>query len=432
MSIGLQLLRVAVEGGSREALRQVPLTLFTEDELPRVRYVLDHISNHGAMPSLQILQENNIPLAPSNGGNFSYYMGRLRQRAVTNAATSGAQGLMTAIRARDEQSIINIVGTMHGQVSGITQTESTMTLNAAIAATWQEYQIARTMPGMRGVTTGFNVLDRVTAGFRPGDVTTIVARPGVGKSWTILNMALKAWLAGSSVCFVSMEMTAVETARRLIGMATGVNPDFISRGQVSHWAEDNVEQWIATLPGRPPFILMVGDLSKSVQDVDYMLLEYEPDICYIDASYLLKATQDNMFRGKRWEVAQHVAEGLKGVALRRNRHIVQTVQFNRTQTLEEEMNLDQIGGTDAIGQISSLVMGIRIGAAPNERRQRRYGLLKNRHGIDWLTFETNFLFEPFNMDVLGSNLPVDFDGEVLPDDEPDAGPVDYNGNMIGL
>lgn len=432
MSIGLQLLRSAIEGGSREALRQVPVTLFTEDELPRVQFVLNHIAQHGAIPSLQILAENQISLPPTNGGNFSYYMQRLRSRSITNAATSGAQGLLTAIRARDDQAILNIVGEMQGQMTSVSQTESTMTIGNAIDAAWQEYAEARANPGMRGITTGFNVLDTVTAGLRPGDITTIVARPGVGKSWTILNMALKAWLAGNSVCFVSMEMTAVETARRLIGMATGVNPDFISRGTVSHWAEDNITAFMATVPGRPPFILMVGDLSKSVQDVDYMIMEYEPDICYVDASYLLKPTEGNMFRGKRWEAAQHVAEGLKGIALRRHRHIVQTVQFNRSQQLEEDMSLDNIGGTDAIGQISSLAMGIRIGAAPNERRQRRYGLMKNRHGIDWLTFETNFLFEPFNMSVLGSNLPPDMESDVLAEDMPDDGYAPGNGEMENL
>ncbi|QIG76112.1 DNA helicase DnaB-like protein [Rhizobium phage RHph_I4] len=432
MSIGLQLIRAAIDGGSREALRQVPVSLFTPDELPKMQFVLNHISQHGALPSIQICAENGVTLAPTNGGNFSYYMQRLRSRAITNSATAGAQGLLAAIRARNEADIINVVQSMSGQITSVSSTDSTMTIQTAIQQAWQEYQEARANPGMRGITTGFSVLDRVTAGLRPGDITTIVARPGVGKSWTILNMALKAWLAGNSVCFVSMEMTAIETARRLIGMATGVNPDFISRGTVSHWAEDNVEQFIASVPGRPPFILMVGDLSKSVQDVDYMIMEYEPDIVYVDASYLLKPTEGNMFRGKRWEAAQHVAEGLKGVALRRHRHIVQTVQFNRSQTLEEDMSLDNIGGTDAIGQISSLAMGIRIGAAPNERRQRRYGLMKNRHGIDWLTFETNFLFEPFNMDVIDSNLPIDLDSEVLPEDAPDAAPDDQVGHMENL
>jgi hypothetical protein len=114
-----------------------------------------------------------------------------------------------------------------------------------------------------------------------------------------------------------------------------------------------------------------------------------------------------------------VAEEIKSLALRRERHIVQTVQFNRTSTLDEEMDLGQIGGTDVTGQVSSLAVGIRIGAAPNERTQRRYQVLKNRHGIDWLRFETFFGFNPFNMDVVGSNLPVG-EGEDAIDNDLDA------------
>lgn len=406
MSIGLSLLRAAIEQGSRAALQQMDLSLFTPEERPAIEFTLQHISNHGQMPSLAILSENGFATMPTSG-NMSYYLQRIRSRAVHAAATAGAQGLMTALRNRNDDAVRQIVATMNGQITQVDQRQSTIPLSQALAEVWVEYQVARNHPGMRGITTGFSVLDRVTNGLRPGDVSTIVARPGVGKSWTIMQMAIAAWLSGASIGFVSMEMTAMETARRLIGMATGVNPDLISRGQMSIWAEEDVQAWIASVPGRPPFNLLIGDLSKSVMDVDHMIQEFEPDIGYVDASYLLKSAKGGLHKGKRWENVADVAEEIKSLALRRERHIVQTVQFNRTSTEEEEMDLSQIGGTDVIGQVSSLAVGIRIGAAPNERTQRRYKLLKNRHGIDWLNFETNFQFDPFDMSVLGSNLPED-------------------------
>lgn len=409
-SIGLQLLRAAIDGSSRQAIRNVRLDLFTEDERPAIEFALNHIDQHGMMPSVQIMAENGFVLAPSTG-NISYYLERLRSRAIHNAGSSGAQGLLTALKARNDEDVVQIVRQMNDQIGDVTTSQSTISLGASLQSVWHEYQVARNHPGMRGITTGFEVVDTITGGLRPGDVTTLVARPGVGKSWTIMKMAIAAWLSGSSIAFVSMEMTAIETARRLMGMVTGVNPDFIARGQMSHWAEENVQAWMGTIDGLPPFNMLIGDLSKSTRDVDHMIQEFEPDIGYIDASYLLKPTKDGLFRGKRWENAAETAEDIKSVALRRERHIVQTVQFNRTSTLDEEMDLGQIGGTDVYGQISSLAIGIRIGAAPNERTQRRYQVLKNRHGIDWLRFETFFGFNPFNMDVIGSNLPTGEEGE---------------------
>lgn len=405
MSAGLNLLRSVIDNGSRTTLRTLPRILFAEEEHFVLDFVMRYVDQYGGLPSMQVLRENGLSL-PDASGPLEYHVDRLGQRGIYTAYASRQTDLHAALQSGQWDTVKDLIAQMNNDIAAVDVQQDTFNLEQVLEEAWADYVSARDNPGMRGIPYGIPTLDLHTQGMRQGDVHTAVARPGLGKSFTALKIALGAWMAGFSVAFISMEMGAVETARRAISILTGVNPDFLMRGRLSGWGEDHVMQQLQRIGGRPPFTIMVGDLSKSVRDVDHLIMEYGPDLTVLDAAYLLNPTEGNMFRGKRHEAAAQVAGDIKGVALRRNRPIFQTVQFNRGQTEEEEMSLSQIGSTDVIGQVSSTVIGIKRGPAPFERSQRKYRLIKNRHGQDSIDFVTNFQFDPFNMDeVEESRIP---------------------------
>jgi len=59
-------------------------------------------------------------------------------------------------------------------------------------------------------------LDSVTGGIRPQELTTLAARPAVGKSAMALQIALNAVRQGKKVLFFSAEMNDVQLTERLI------------------------------------------------------------------------------------------------------------------------------------------------------------------------------------------------------------------------
>lgn len=72
-----------------------------------------------------------------------------------------------------------------------------------------------------GATSGIGELDRLLRGFRPGTMTAIAARPGVGKTAIALNIALAAATANNPVVFFSMEMGRLELNQRLLSILAG-------------------------------------------------------------------------------------------------------------------------------------------------------------------------------------------------------------------
>jgi replicative DNA helicase len=250
--------------------------------------------------------------------------------------------------------------------------------------------------GPRGVTYGWEPLDELTQGAMPGTVTTLVARPSMGKSYFLIRMANAAWRAGNSVLFVSMEMPNLQTGRRAIGMLAGLNPDLIRRGRLSQWGENMLHETVASINYGAPFNLVSGSFRKSVADIDLLIGEFQPDVVYIDASYLLQPERKDSRRA-RWENMAEVQEGLQKLALKWNRPIIQTVQFNRDAKDKSKGDLATIGGTDIIGQVSSVVLGLFPGEGVNETIRRTVKILKNRDQALG-EFETNYLFNPPNFD----------------------------------
>lgn len=69
-----------------------------------------------------------------------------------------------------------------------------------------ETRVASNRDGVTGIPTGFTDLNRMTAGWQPGDEVIIAARPSVGKTAFALHLARTAATAGHQVLVYSLEM----------------------------------------------------------------------------------------------------------------------------------------------------------------------------------------------------------------------------------
>jgi replicative DNA helicase len=83
---------------------------------------------------------------------------------------------------------------------------------------WFKELETRRDAGVRGlgVATGFGDLDRLTSGFRPGEVIIVAARPGMGKSAWALNVAENVSAEGIGVVIFSLEMAFDEIRDRFM------------------------------------------------------------------------------------------------------------------------------------------------------------------------------------------------------------------------
>ncbi len=90
-----------------------------------------------------------------------------------------------------------------------------------------------------GETTGFDDLDRKTTGFNEGDLIIIAARPAMGKTALVLNMALKNVEAQKGVIFFSLEMPAEQLMLRMLAAKTSIPLQNLRKGDMSdnEWSQ---------------------------------------------------------------------------------------------------------------------------------------------------------------------------------------------------
>jgi replicative DNA helicase len=101
-------------------------------------------------------------------------------------------------------------------------------------------ELARGDAELTGTPSGFTDLDTITGGFQSGNLIIVAARPGMGKSGFVANVAEHiAVKKGRPVAFFSLEMSDTELAQRLIAKRSRIPSDKLRQGRVSErdWAK---------------------------------------------------------------------------------------------------------------------------------------------------------------------------------------------------
>lgn len=87
-----------------------------------------------------------------------------------------------------------------------------------------------------GISTGFDKLDEMTAGFQPSDFIIIAGRPSTGKTSFALSLSLEMARKGKNVGFISLEMSKEQLGLRLLCANANVDLNKVRSGYLS--AED--------------------------------------------------------------------------------------------------------------------------------------------------------------------------------------------------
>jgi len=97
--------------------------------------------------------------------------------------------------------------------------------------------LAENKQHVTGVHTGFEALDRLTAGLHKGDLVILAARPSVGKTALALNIAVEAAKRGTAVAVFSLEMSSEQLVQRVLCSEARINLQDVRTGFVkeSDW-----------------------------------------------------------------------------------------------------------------------------------------------------------------------------------------------------
>lgn len=170
-----------------------------------------------------------------------------------------------------------------------------------------EARVASHVNGVTGVTTGFEDLDRLTAGWQPGDLIVTAARPAVGKTAFALHLARAAAIAGRHVAVYSLEMPGERLGDRWLLAATSeVSPEHLRTGQLTPTELRQVHEASVELARLPIHIDDNASVSMDYVRSSARLLKSrgQCDVVIIDYLQLCDMKSDQHNRNREQEVAQ--------------------------------------------------------------------------------------------------------------------------------
>jgi replicative DNA helicase len=167
---------------------------------------------------------NAVPVA----ANVTHFARIVALTASLRALERQARKIMHAAQAAHYTDADSVLDQARGWLAELTATGGQHTDAVWLEAANRTYdeleEIAREPEGPVGIPTGLHDVDQVLEGLRPGQLTLVAARPRVGKSVLLLNVAQHAAMKlGKRVLLNTLEMSESEVTTRMFSAGTKVH-----------------------------------------------------------------------------------------------------------------------------------------------------------------------------------------------------------------
>ena len=242
---------------------------------------------------------------------------------------------------------------------------------------------------LRGVKTGYRDLDNMTAGLQRSDLIILAARPAMGKTTLVTNLAYNvATIEKKTVLFFSLEMSKEQLIDRMLADAAGVDSWNIRTGNLSEEDFAKLAEASGEMAEAPIFIddtpgVSVLEMRTKARRAAH---DGELGLIIIDYLQLMQGSGSAQANGNRVQEVSEISRGLKLLARELNVPVIALSQLsrsveNRSPQIPQLADLRESG---SIEQDADIVMFIYREAYYNPETEREnitdLILAKHRHG----------------------------------------------------
>ncbi|HUT01648.1 MAG TPA: replicative DNA helicase [Phycisphaerae bacterium] len=180
-----------------------------------------------------------------------------------------------------------------------------------------------------GLASGYQKLDELTSGFQKGDVIIVAARPSMGKTSILLNMA--SYIAvtdGVPVAFYSLEMSKEQVAQRLLASHARFDLRKMRRGAINPEDWTHLQAAAGDLQPAPLFIDDTAMLTLLQLRAKSRRLQATHGIRAVFVDYIQLMTYHGR-SNSRWEQITEISRGIKALAKELGVPVIVAAQLNR-------------------------------------------------------------------------------------------------------
>jgi len=266
--------------------------------------------------------------------HFDYYIDILLQNAMRREMLGLGQAILQdALNA--EKEIAEVINNAEAKVLAVSQKQTMggfVPLTEVLGTTLNHIEQLRKSSGdVTGIASTYKELDKMTAGFQKGDLIIVGARPSMGKTAFVLNIAQNAKRANGEmpvVAIFSLEMGAQQLVMRMLSAEARVPGDKLRTGNVDGQDWKAITIGLSNLNKRAIFIDDTPGLSINEIRSKARRLKAEKGLDMIAIDYLQLIRGDLKHTNRQEEVA-HISRLLKALARELEIPIIALTQLSR-------------------------------------------------------------------------------------------------------
>lgn len=254
---------------------------------------------------------------------------------------------------------------------------------------------------LRGLPTGFRVLDNLLAGLQKSDLIILAARPSMGKTSLAMNIAQNvAVKSGVPVGIFSLEMSKEQLIDRMLSGEAKIDSWKLRTGNLEDRDFEKINKAMGILAEAPIYIDDSAMANVMEMRTKARRLQSEHDLGLIVIDYLQLMSGRNNSSDNRVQEISEISRGLKGLARELNVPVIALSQLSRSVEARHPQipQLSDLRESGSIEQDADVVMFIYREDYYNKESEREniadIFIKKHRNG---LTGDVELYFEADKM-----------------------------------
>jgi replicative DNA helicase len=296
-----------------------------------------------------------------HAGNAVHYAGIVRDKATLRSLIHSSTDILRDAydESGDAREMLNRAEEKIFSILGEKGTGRTESISDILHQAMERIDARMRNQHMQGgIETGFKDLDSLTGGLHNSELAILAARPSMGKTALALNVAeYVAIELGITVLFVSLEMSSLELADRLLCSRARVDSHRLRNGTISNDDRRKLVEKAGEISQAPLFVDDTPSRNMTEIAATARRLKRKNELGLVVIDYLQLIDPDNP-RDQRQEQVARIARRLKGMARELDVPVLCLAQLNRQAEVAKENRprLSHLRESGAIEQDADLLM----------------------------------------------------------------------------
>jgi len=305
--------------------------------------------------------------AVPTAANLEYHARIVRDKALLRRLVESASHIIRDVYEQGERQVEELLDQAEARIFQVAESHKREGFIWIKEILWSAFEhiekLQSSSTGVTGVPTGFPDLDRMTTGFQKGDLCIVAARPSMGKTSWVLNVAANAAITHEiPVAIFSLEMSSEQLVQRFLCAEGRIDAQKLRKGRLGQEEHQRLAAAAGHLNTAPIWIddspsINVLEIRAKARRLQSELRSDGKDLGLVVIDYMQLMSGTVRAESRVQEVSQ-ISRGLKALARELEVPVVALSQLSRgpEQRTDKRPMLSDLRESGSIEQDADLVM----------------------------------------------------------------------------